>query len=67
MQRDAGYKLCVSPAAHDTPQCEELEGGRQRMESPVMGNYHAGFGREGACFLPDILGVAAHSYLSDKG
>ena len=28
-----------------------------------MGNYHAGFGREGACFLPDLLGVAAHSYL----
>jgi hypothetical protein len=22
----------------------------------VMGNYHAGFGREGACFLPDFIG-----------
>ena len=29
-----------------------------------MGKYHAGFGREGACFLPDLLGVAAHSCLS---
>jgi hypothetical protein len=30
-----------------------------------MRKYHAGFGREGACFLPTILGVAAHSYLRD--
>ena len=29
-----------------------------------MRKYHAGFGREGACFLLDILSVAAHSYLS---
>ena len=30
----------------------------------MMRKYHAGFGREGACFLPDFLGMAAHSYLS---
>jgi hypothetical protein len=29
-----------------------------------MRKYHAGFGREGARFLPDLRGVAAHSYLS---
>ena len=39
---------------------EAQEEDRGRMgESPVMGNYRAGFGREGACFLPYILGVAA--------
>ncbi len=30
----------------------------------MMRKYHAGFGREGACFLPNLLGMAAHSYLS---
>ena len=32
----------------------------------MMRKYHAGFGREGACFLLDILSVAAHSYLSRR-
>ena len=29
----------------------------------MMRKYHAGVGREGACFLPASLGAATHSYL----
>lgn len=47
-------------------EAQEEDRGR-RGESPVMRKYHSGFRREGACFLPDILGVAAHSYLSPTG
>ena len=47
------------------PKAQEEDGGR-RNESPVMRKYHAGFGREGACFLPDLKGVTAHSYLSRR-
>ena len=33
---------------------QEEDGGR-RGESPMMRKYHAGFGREGACFLPEAI------------
>jgi hypothetical protein len=52
------------PESH--PLNAQEEDGRRRGENPVVPRRHAGSGRECACFLRDVLGVAAHASASEE-